>query len=586
MANTDWKLLKRFFEYVKPHRLWVIISICAIPFSTAATILVPYLIVKIVDDYIIPGNKSGLFEMTGFLAGAVLLSYIADGIYTFSLQKAGQMTISKLRTALLRHALNLPRTYFDNNPIGVTLSRMTSDIEAVGESLAVGVLALFTDSIKALALFVFLFYLSWKLTLAIIILLPIIYIVITVLRKKLRRYFNEARESLAKATAFLQECLTGIKTIQLFVAEISVHRQFKDKNRQFLKSQTKANFYDAALFSIIEGVTSVAMALIIWYGTGQILAGLITIGILIGFINTLSRLFIPIREFAQQIAVIQRALAALEHVSKLFAETTEEDEIDLATDTSEDQAIPDFKELTFENVSFSYTEQGLTALDGVSFSIKKGEKVAIVGETGAGKSTILKILAKIYANYRGSIKLNGQELKEISKNRLMRTITMMQQDVYLFDESLAFNIALGRTDVTAENIDQAVKYVHADEFIDQLPEKLDYQIIENGSNLSAGQAQLISFARAVASECDLILLDEATSSVDSVTENLIQKATEKIFKEKSVIAIAHRLSTIRHSDVILVMKDGKIVEQGDHNSLVSDNGYYVQLLNRMEAEAA
>ena len=585
MRNTDWTLLNRFFEFVKPHRVWVIISICAIPLSTTATILVPLLIVKIIDDFIIPGNSMGLFWMSGLLAGAVLLSYLADGIYTYSLQKAGQMTISSLRTALLEHTLNLPRAYFDKNPIGVTLSRMTSDIEAVGESLAVGVLALFTDAVKALALFIFLFYLSWKLTLSIVLLLPIIYVFITVLRKKLRRYFNEARESLAKATAFLQECLTGIKTIQLFVAERAVHRQFKERNRLFLKAQTKANFYDATLFSIIEGVTSVAMAIIIWYGTGQILAGIITIGILVGFINTLSRLFIPIREFAQQIAVIQRALAALEHVSQLFAEEGEESGF-AAESALISENIQDFEELRFENVSFSYMTQGMLALDDVSFSIKKGEKVAIVGETGAGKSTILKILAKTYSNYSGSIKLNGEELKDIPKIRLMRTITMMQQDVYLFDESLAFNIALGRSDISMVDIQKAVKYVHADEFIDQLPEKLDYKIIENGSNLSAGQAQLISFARAIASDCDLILLDEATSSVDSITENLIQKATEKIFREKSVIAIAHRLSTIRHSDVILVMKDGKIVEQGDHTSLLKENGYYVQLLSRLETEAA
>ena len=583
MQSTDWKLFSRFLEFVKPHRIWVFFSIGAIPFSTAATILVPYLIVRIIDDYIIPGNTSGLYLMTAILAGAVFMSYLADGVYTFTLQKAGQMTIARLRKALLDHTLNLPRTYFDNNPIGATLSRMTSDIEAVGESLAVGVLALFTDVIKALALFVFLFYLSWKLTLAIVLLLPIVYIIITVLRKKLRRYFNEARESLAQATAFLQECLTGMKTIQLFVAEKNVHQQFKQKNSQFLKSQTKANGYDAALFSIIEGVTSVAMALIIWYGTGQILAGVITIGILVGFINTLSRLFIPIREFAQQIAVIQRALAALEHVSQLFAEP-EEEELLLQAEFTLDQPVPDFVDIRFENVSFSYSEKGLQALDNVSFSVNKGEKVAVVGETGAGKSTILKILSKTYERYQGSIKLNGRELREIPKSELMRTLTMMQQDVFLLDESLAFNISLDRPEISQERVQKAIQFVHADEFIDQLPGKLNYRIVENGSNLSSGQAQLISFARAIASDCDLILLDEATSSVDTVTEHLIQKATEKIFQEKSVIAIAHRLSTIRHSDMILVMKNGKIVEQGNHETLVGKEGYYLQLLNRMESE--
>lgn len=581
---TDWQLLLNFFQYVRPYRKWIILSLIAIPFTTCATVLIPYLIVHIIDDYIVVNNTSGLFKMVSLLSGVVFFGYLADGTYNFSLQKAGQLSIANMRKALFAHILQLPRSYFDQKPIGVILSRLTSDMEAIGESLAVGVLSLVTDFIKTIALFIFLFYLSWKLTLVILIVLPIVFLLMTFLRKKLRFYFNTARATLAEATGFLQECLNGMKTIQLYVAEFKVFEQFKQKNIKFLRAQTRANFLDASLFSVIDGITSITLALVIWYGSKQILSELVTIGVLIGFINTLGRIFIPIREFAQQIALIQRALAALEHIFELFNEKSEE--TDTTISDSMKKRLYEFKELRFDNVSFKYSKTGNTVLRNISFRLRKGDQIAIVGATGVGKSTILKILSKTYSNYEGSITINGLELSEIPKKYLLSIITMMQQDVFLFNETLSFNIAMERQEVNKEKIDQAARYVHAHEFIDQFPEKFEHRIIDNGANLSAGQAQLISFARAIAGTSELILLDEATSSVDSVTENLIQKAIEKIFRDKTVIAIAHRLSTIQKSDEILVMKDGKIVEQGDHESLIKNNGYYVQLINKMEKEAA
>ncbi|MCP4752194.1 MAG: ABC transporter ATP-binding protein [Proteobacteria bacterium] len=580
---NDWQLLSGFFQYIRPHRKWILFSLLAIPFTTSATVLIPLLIVHIVDDYIVVGDVAGLYRMAVLFAGAVLLGYIADGVYGFSLQKVGQLAIAHMRRALFSHTLTLPRSYFDRKPIGVILSRLTSDMEAMGESLAVGALSLVTDLVKTVALFCFLMYLSWKLTLLIFLVIPIVYLVVSILRKKMRLYFNAAREVLAEATAFLQESLNGIKTIQLYVAESKVVKQFEQKNRRFLEAQKKTNAYDASLFSIIEGLTSVTMALIIWYGTGQILSGFITIGILIGFINTLNKIFIPIREFTQQIASIQRSLAALEHIDELFAEKPEETGSLHSNDLK--RRLGTFDELRFDNVSFKYTRKGARVLENVSFCLKKGKRIAIVGATGAGKSTILKLLTKTYGNYEGSITLNGVELSSIPKKLLIETVTMMQQDVYLFNESLAFNISLDRDGITGEMVEKAAEYVNARDFIEELPGKMEYQIIDNGSNLSAGQAQLISFARAIAGKSDLVLLDEATSSVDSVTENLIQKAIEKILRDKTVIAIAHRLSTIQKSDTILVMQDGRIVEQGNHESLLRNDGYYVQLLNKLETEA-
>jgi|APSaa5957512622_1039677.scaffolds.fasta_scaffold03138_4 ATP-binding cassette, subfamily B, multidrug efflux pump len=578
----DWKLLLQFSQYVKPHKSWLFFSFSAIPITTASTVLIPLLIVRIIDDYIIPGDLIGLRNMVSLLSGAILAGYAADGIYSYCLQRVGQLAIAQMRLSLYSHTLSLPRRYFDKTPIGLTLSRLTSDMEALGESITIGVLSLLTDLIKTISLFVFLFYLNWKLTLLIIIVLPATYLIASYLRKKLRFYYNAARAALAEATAFLQECLNGIKTVQLYGAEKKVLQQFKEKNRRFRKSQTRSNAYDAALFSVIEGLTSVTLVIIIWNGSGQILAKSITIGVMIGFVNTLSKIFIPIREFAQQLAMIQRALSALEHIHQLFSEKPEENDKPVP-DTLKKKLI-EFESLEFENVSFRYSEKDPPVLRNISFQLKKGEKMALVGATGAGKTTILKVLTKTYLNYEGSIRLNGIELVEIPKKTLIEMITMMQQDVFLFNESLAFNISLKREKVSEENIKQAIEYVYADRFIEQLPEKLDYQIVDHGSNLSAGQGQLISFARALAGNSELILLDEATSSVDSITESYIQKAIENIFATKTAIAIAHRLSTIQKSDEILVMKDGKIEERGSHDTLIALNGYYVQLLNKMHAE--
>ena len=410
----------------------------------------------------------------------------------------------------------------------------------------------------------------------------------------MRHYYNLTREALADSTGYLQECLNGVKTIQLYAAEVKVRKQFEAKTRHFFKAQTHSNFFDAALFSVIEGITSIALALMLWYGAQQILTGLVSIGVLVGFINTLNRIFVPIREFTQQISVFQRSLSALENIDKLFREIPEDqDTPDMpynATNskkyTQEEimKCFQGFKELRFENVHFRYTEDGPWVLQGVSFIVRKGDRLAIVGATGSGKSTIVRILTRTYTRYQGSIKINGMELYEISRDHLQLMIAMMQQDSHLFEESIGFNIALNRPEVSPEKVKEAAKYVYAHTFIELLPEKYDFKILEGGKNLSEGEGRLIVFARALAGESDLIVLDEATSSVDSVTENLIQKAIERIFHDKTVIAIAHRLSTIRNSDLILVIDAGKIVERGSHVELMQLSGVYASLLETLEKE--
>ena len=591
---NDWELLQRFLVYVRPHWKSVVLGVATVPFSNEATLFLPWLLIQIIVEHVIPGDLEGLFRMLFLMAGAVAVGYFSDSIYTFSLQKTGQLAISEMRSDLYAHILSMPRSFFDQRPIGVILTRLTSDMEALNDSLAIGVLSIFTDFLKTIALLILLIILSWKLTLVVLLILPPIYFVSNFLRSRLRHYYNLTREALAGATGYLQECLNGVKTIQLYAAEAKVRKQFEAKTRHFFKAQTHSNFFDAALFSVIEGITSIALALMLWYGAQQILTGLVSIGVLVGFINTLNRIFVPIREFTQQISVFQHSLSALENIDKLFREIPEDqDTADMPSYATNSRKytpeeimnrFQEFKDLRFENVHFRYTEDGPWILQGVSFIVRKGDRLAIVGATGSGKSTIVRILTRTYTRYQGSIKINGVELYEISRDHLQLMIAMMQQDSHLFEESIGFNIALNRPEVSPEKVKEAAKYVYAHTFIELLPEKFDFKILGGGKNLSEGEGRLIVFARALAGESDLIVLDEATSSVDSVTENLIQKAIERIFHDKTVIAIAHRLSTIRNSDLILVIDAGKIVERGSHAELMQLSGVYASLLETLEKE--
>ncbi|MEE2600304.1 MAG: ABC transporter ATP-binding protein [SAR324 cluster bacterium] len=586
----DWELIQRFLVYVRPYWKSLAIGICTVPFSVGATLMLPWLIISIIDDYVIPGDLEGMIQMVTFMALTVAVGYFADSIYTFTLQKTGQLAISAMRSDLYAHILSMPRSFFDQRPIGVILTRLTSDMEALNDSLAIGVISIFTDFLKTISLLVLLIILSWKLTLVVLLILPPIYIVSNFLRTRLRHFYDLTREALAEATGFLQECLNGVKTIQLYASEAKVQKNFEVKTEDFFKAQTHSNFYDAALYSVIEGITSIALGLMIWYGSQQILAGIVSIGVLVGFINTLNRIFVPIREFTQQISVFQRSLSSLENVDKMFREISEDQDAELNTAkyTTEqmEKRFQDFEELIFENVHFRYTEDGPWVLRGISFTVRKGDRLAIVGATGSGKSTIVRILTRTYTRYQGSIKINGVELSSISRDFLLRLISLMQQESYLFEESIAFNIALNRDGISSELIKKVAEYVYANEFIEEFPEQYETILLEGGKNLSEGQGRLIIFARALAIESDLIVLDEATSSVDSVTENLIQKAIERIFHYKTVIAIAHRLSTIRNSDMILVMDTGKIVERGSHVDLVGQNGVYAGLFENLEDDTA
>ena len=582
-----WSVVSRFLGHFRPYRKQVALGVGLIPVSVAFSILFPWLIMKIIDEQLVPGHTEGLMFAALALAGVLVGNYISDAVFNYSLQSAAQHAIADIRVDMFNRVLHFPRRYFDKTPMGVTLTRLTSDLEAISESFTQGLLSMVRDVLVTLALLIFLMFISWKLTLVLLFIGPLIYYVTEILRRLLRDAYLNARIVLSQGPGYLQECLSGIKTVQLYNAEEDVQQRYGKYTCGFYEAQSKSNLYDSALYSIIEGITTISMGLIIWFGSKEILAATISLGVLVGFINTLDKIFVPIRDFTSQMASIQRAFAAFDHIEEIFQQETEDDAHQAASDhtrslnTQERADLHTFQCLEFDQVKFRYNQDGPYVLQGVSFRLNKGDKIALVGSTGSGKSTVLRLLTKTYDNYEGSITLNGIELSRIPKAEVGKFFSLMQQEVFLFNESIEFNIGLARESGSNNDVIEAAKYVYANEFIERLPGKYNFKLQGNGSNLSAGQCQLIAFARAIADGSEVVMLDEATSSVDSVTERLIQKAIDHVFEEKTVIAIAHRLSTIQHSDEILVLAGGKIIERGTHITLLAQSGFYANLVEEV-----
>jgi ATP-binding cassette subfamily B protein len=574
LRSKDWKLIKRFGRYFAPHKKWIFISLASIPITTFGGILFLWLVERIIDDFILTGDIPGLKLYTLIAAAVLGINFLFDGLYSYSFTKAGGLAIMDMRRTLFGRSLRFPMRYYDKNPIGITLSRLTSDMESIAESFASGILGLLSDSIKTLALTAYLFYINWQLTLVVGLVVPIIYLTIRFFRKKIRKAFDESRSSLAKSAGYLQETLYGMKTIQLYAASETAYKKYDGFNKQYADAQNRSNVYDGSLYSIIDGITSVATALVIWFGAAQVWNLDYTIGVLIVFITTLGRLFVPVRQFAQQITTIQRALSALDHISVLSEQDVEE------AANGDAQAI-EFDEIVFKEVYFRYSPDASDVLKNISFTLRKGDRIALVGTTGSGKSTIIRLLTGAYTGYRGSITINGMELRDIPLQEIRQTVSVMQQDIYLFNDTIGFNIGLGRKEIEQADIEEAARFVYADRFIERLPGKYDFVIQDNGDNLSKGQGQLISFARAISGERELIILDEATSAVDSITEHYIQMAIENIFSTRTVIAVAHRLSTIKHSNLILVLENGAVIERGTHQSLLDLGGKYAGLVKEM-----
>ncbi|MCZ6553617.1 MAG: ABC transporter ATP-binding protein [SAR324 cluster bacterium] len=599
LLRAMWPVVRRYWPY------WLGVAV-SMPLSVGMAVLVPYLTKLAIDDYIVPASETGqvapvwepLLTLAAIMAAVVVVGYLADALYVSVLQRAGHSLIADLRGMLFDRTLRLPRTYFDTHPIGTILTRVTSDFEAIQEGLASGVLTLFMEMLKSVGYLTIMFFLNWRLTLVLLIVFPVLVLLVHTFQSRIRRHFFRARQALSDATGFLQESLNGMKTVQLFGAEKKVLRTFVEKNAHFLHSQNRSNLYDALLFSLVEGVTTLSLALVLWYAAGELLAGAITLGVLVAFIEYINRLFVPVREFSQQVAVLQRALAAVEHINDLFEAPLDpaEDEAPSARAAANrpaagrpPAALPPppatqpLGAIEFDKVRYRYSGTAPEVLKGVTFTVAQGETLAIVGPTGSGKSTLIRLLTRAYSGYEGSIRIGGRELCDIPVEQLGRTISVVHQNVFLFQGSVSFNIGLERAEVSRQMIEDAARYVNAHGFISRLEGGYDFRIAQGGSNLSTGQGQLIALARAVAAQTELIVLDEATASVDSITEHWIQQALERLYHDKTVIAIAHRLSTIREADTIVVLAQGEVAEMGNHQALMARGGLYAGLVGELES---
>ena len=549
----------------------MLIAILSIPFLTASSVIVPFLVLKISNAMIVNRDFQQILFWLGILIFSVFISMIFEFCYSFFLQFNAQKSILAIRQDLFERIIYFPKKFFDKEPLGKILSRLTSDFENVQESLAIGVLSFITDLIKTIFLMILLYFINYRLAIVVTLFFPVIFFLTQFIRQLMKTAYIIARSALASAAAYLGECIQGMQMIQLYLAEEKIIRTYTKKNNEFFIQQKKINFYESALFSLVEAISIICLLFILWYSSYLSLNDLVTISVILAFMSALQKCFIPLRELFQQISTLQRAISSLHQIELLFLEKMEPK---ITYQKKED--FKELKSICFDRVSFRYPNQKNYVLKNISFKLKAKEKLALVGATGSGKSTIIRILTKQYENYEGSIKINGIEFSKIPRELMTNFCSVSFQDVFLFNESIEFNVGFGKQPLT--KVKKALDYVKANTFVNKLPKKEKFIIQDNGKNISSGQAQLLNLARISAQEKELFLLDEVTSSVDTVTAKKISDAMKKIFSQKTTIAIAHQLNTIQQADKILVLEQGQIIEEGNHHSLFAKKGIYFHLV--------
>ncbi len=567
----DSKLMKRLLSYVKPYKKYVVIAIFMNVVVSALSPLRPYLTKIAIDDYIVNGNYDGLVTISAILFATLIFQAIIQYFLTYYTQLMGQNIIYDLRVKLFAHIQKLSLKYFDKTPIGRIVTRITNDVESLNELFSSGIVMIFSDVFIIIWILIFMFTMEWELTLVSLSVLPFLIYATFLFRKKVRESYRDVRFQLARLNSYMQEHVVGMSIIQLFSKEKKENKNFADINNAHKEANINSIFYFAIFFPIVEILSSGAIALIIWYGGGDVIKGTMTIGVLFAFIQYTEMFFRPIRDLSEKYNIMQTAMASSERVFKLLDNNT------IIENPSTPKTINNFRgNVDFKNVWFAYNNDDYVLKD-ISFSVSEGETVAIVGATGAGKSSIINLLNRFYDVNKGSILVDGVDLRELSKEDLRKQISIVLQDIFLFSGTIASNISLGDSSITNEQIIDAAKTVGADSFISKLPEKYDAEVKEKGATLSVGQKQLISFARALVFNPQILILDEATSSIDTETEVLIQQAIEKLLKGRTSMVIAHRLSTIQNSDKIIVLHKGEIKEVGTHQQLLSKKGIYYKL---------
>jgi ATP-binding cassette, subfamily B, multidrug efflux pump len=588
-GRTDLGLLRRLLGYLRPHAPAVLVSFLLIVALAGVDLVGPYLTKVAIDQHITTGDAAGLAGVAGLYLLAMLLSFGLRFAQTYIMQMTGQRIMQDMRREIFAHLQRLHVGYFDKNPVGRLMTRVTTDVDAVNELFTSGVVTVFGDLFTLLGIMAVMLALDWRLALVSFAVIPLFFLLTDWFRRGARQSFRETRKWVARINAFLQENLSGMSVLQLYRREARNRAAFAEVNRGHYDANMRAIFYYAVFYPVIELLAALATALILIYGGAQVLAGGLTLGALVAFIQYSERFWRPISDLSEKFNVLQAAMAASERIFGLL------DTQPLVV-SPERAARPAqvTGRVSFEDVWFRYAQGGLGGaasepppgspvspeishvLSEISFTVEPGRSIALVGATGAGKTSIISLLMRFYDVQRGRVAVDGIDVREWDLERLRSSMALVLQDVHLFSGTIASNIRLG-SEIGMERVRAAAEAVAAHRFIERLPKGYDTEVTERGSTLSVGQKQLLSFARALAHDPRVLILDEATSSVDTETEQLIQAALKLLMKGRTSIVIAHRLSTVQNVDEILVLHKGRIRERGTHQELLARRGMYWKL---------
>jgi ATP-binding cassette subfamily B protein len=566
----DFKVLKKLFSFARPYmyQFWILVFLTI---SLAAIVpLRPYIIGIIIDNQIASVDYEGLIHMIVLLLSLLLLQSIVQYSHTFLSGVLGQFVIKDIRIKLFRHVQSLHLKFFDQTPIGRLVTRNVSDIETLAEVFSQGVAAIIGDLLQLLVIFGFMLLIDWELALISLSTLPILILATYIFKERVKVSFNNVRSAVSNLNTFVQEHITGMSIVQIFNSETIEIKKFRKINKEHRKANIKSVMYYSIYFPVAEIVQASGIGLVVWFGAGGVIQERIEVGVLIAFIMYIQMFFRPIRMIADRFNTLQMGIVCAKRIMDLL------DNKEMAPNVGSLMPEPLTGMVKFEEVWFAYNKEEWV-LKNISFEVKTGKTLALVGATGAGKSSIVNLLNRFYEINRGHIYLDDREIKDYDLSFLRRNIALVLQDVFLFSDSIFNNITLRNPNISREQVYQAANLVGASEFIDRLPGGYDYDVMERGATLSVGQRQLISFVRALVYDPQIIILDEATSSVDSHTEFLIQKAINILMKGRTAIVVAHRLSTIQNADNIIVLDRGEVKEQGTHEDLLSIGGYYSKL---------
>lgn len=567
----DSVLMRRLIAYLRPYAFEVTLIVLLTLISTAIRLVSPYLTKIAIDDYIVPKQLEGFRVIAFYLLFLLAVEFLFSYLETYRLQMMGQRIMRDFRMQIFTHLQRVDMNFFDQNPVGRLMTRVMGDVSALNELYTHGIITIVANLLSIGGIMFMMLWINWQLALVTFVVLPIILVMTTVYQIYSRRAFRDQRKFRAQINAFLQESIVGMTTMQLFTREHRSFEKFGEHNLKYLNSSIRSVFYFSVFFPMIEITGSLATAVIIWYGGGQIIQNTLSFGALVAFLQYAQRLFWPIRELSEKYTIFQRAMASSERVFDLL---DTQPKIKDSAYSKQLQTVN--SSIEFQNVSFAYREDDYV-LNDVSFRIEPGEKVAIVGATGSGKTTLINLLCRFYDIEKGQILIDGLDIQQMKLDSLRKRIGIVQQDIFLFTGTIESNINLSNTSIQPDQVVAASKEVYLDPFVQNMPNGYDSEVKEGGSGLSVGQKQLVAFARALAFDPDILILDEATSSVDTETEYLIQDALSRLMSNRTFIAIAHRLSTIQNVDKILVMHRGQLHEVGSHNQLLQKRGLYYRL---------